>query len=181
MLSSDVVLFDPTDGTSGGHLLSFESKNISQRNGSMTLEISKKLELLRWNGFHMCESFYALSGRPSRSSFCHSGGNGMVSVGCETFHALSSVLVFQVTNLLSERWQSNDLLQCESFNALLGHPSGSTSCHSSGSWMVFVQFEFNHALASYNSGRISYYSGESWMVFHQCNPALFLRWETAWT
>ena len=50
--------------------------------------------------------------------------------------------------------------QCESFHALLGCPSGQISCHSGGSWMVFVQFEFNHALSSYNSGRISYYIGK---------------------
>ena len=70
--------------------------------------------------------------------------------------------------------------QCESFHALLGRPSGQISCHSGGSWMVFVQFEFSHELSGCISGRLSYNSGGSWMVFHQCNSALFLKWKTDW-
>ena len=66
--------------------------------------------------------------------------------------------------------------QWESFHALSGRPTGQISCHSVGSWMVFVLFEFSHALSGYHSGRIFYNSGGSWMVFHQCNPALFLKW-----
>ena len=96
------------------------------------------------------------------------------------------------TNFLSQWWQLNGFspmwsLSCtlrSSFwmiffvtvvaiewlfsNALSGCPSGRSSYHSGGSWMVFHQCEAFHALSGCPSGWISCHSGGNWMAVLKC-------------
>ena len=80
---------------------------------------------------------------------------------------------------LSQWWQTCSWMffhQCESFHALSGHPSGQIS--SSQKWQLngFCPIWIQSCTLRLYFCRISYNSGGSWMVFHQCNPALFLKW-----